>query len=128
MRDIPAVRSPPSSSGARSTPPSRGEAAEGCGQYVTGPFRYEVLEGVDHWVPELAADRLNELLLAHLARALGNGPEPTSRVPSEDWVAVGIRWAGGRHWMAKSPMHRAQPHVPMGVRGEPQAQGKNRGL
>lgn len=42
------------------------EAADGCAQYVTGPFRYEVFEGVDHWVPELEADRLNGLLLAHL--------------------------------------------------------------
>jgi len=34
---------------------------------VTGPFRYEVLDGVDHWVPELDADRLTQLLLDHLA-------------------------------------------------------------
>jgi hypothetical protein len=34
---------------------------------MTGPFRYEVLEGVDHWIPELAADQLNGLLLEHLA-------------------------------------------------------------
>jgi hypothetical protein len=27
-----------------------------------------ILEGVDHWVPELAADRLNDLLLEHLSR------------------------------------------------------------
>jgi len=43
------------------------EAAEGCAPYVTGPYRFEVLEGVDHWVPEMASDRLNGLLLEHLA-------------------------------------------------------------
>jgi pimeloyl-ACP methyl ester carboxylesterase len=45
------------------------EAAEGCARYVTGPFTYEVFEGVDHWVPELAADRLTALVLEHLARS-----------------------------------------------------------
>jgi pimeloyl-ACP methyl ester carboxylesterase len=28
-----------------------------------------VLEGVSHWIPEEAPDRLNELLLEHLASA-----------------------------------------------------------
>jgi pimeloyl-ACP methyl ester carboxylesterase len=36
-------------------------------QYVQGPYRLEVLEGVSHWVPEQAADRLAALLLEHLA-------------------------------------------------------------
>ena len=35
--------------------------------YVSGPYRFEVLEGVNHWVPELAAERLNALLLEHLS-------------------------------------------------------------
>jgi pimeloyl-ACP methyl ester carboxylesterase len=42
------------------------DAAEQCGRHVDGPFRFEVFEGVDHWVPEKAADRLNALLLEHL--------------------------------------------------------------
>ena len=33
---------------------------------VAGPYRLEVLEGVGHWVPETAADRLASLLLGHL--------------------------------------------------------------
>ncbi|HEV7887981.1 MAG TPA: alpha/beta hydrolase, partial [Acidimicrobiales bacterium] len=41
-------------------------AAEACGQYVEGPYRFEVVEGVDHWVPEKAAETLNRLLLFHL--------------------------------------------------------------
>jgi len=41
-------------------------AAEGTRDWVTGPYRFEVLEGVSHWVPEQAADRLNALILEHL--------------------------------------------------------------
>jgi pimeloyl-ACP methyl ester carboxylesterase len=36
-------------------------------RYVEGPYRLEVLEGVTHWVPEQAADRLSALVLEHLA-------------------------------------------------------------
>ncbi|MET0342945.1 MAG: alpha/beta hydrolase [Polyangiales bacterium] len=36
--------------------------------YVTGPYQFEIIEGVSHWVPELAAERLNTVLLAHLAK------------------------------------------------------------
>lgn len=42
------------------------EAAEWTGDYVSGPYRFEVLEGVLHWVCELAPDDLNRLLLSHL--------------------------------------------------------------
>ena len=45
------------------------EAAEGCGRYVEGPYRFEVLEDVGHWIPEEAAAELNRLLLDHLASA-----------------------------------------------------------
>jgi pimeloyl-ACP methyl ester carboxylesterase len=34
--------------------------------WVTGPYRFEALEGVSHWIPEEAADRLGTLLLEHL--------------------------------------------------------------
>jgi pimeloyl-ACP methyl ester carboxylesterase len=43
------------------------EAAEATGSHVKGPYRFEVLEGVSHWIPEEAPERLNPLLLAHLA-------------------------------------------------------------
>ena len=36
------------------------------GDYVSGPYRFEVIEDVDHWVPENAADRVSEVLLEHL--------------------------------------------------------------
>jgi len=42
------------------------DAAHACEEHVDGPFRFEVLEGVDHWIPEKAADQLNRLLLSHL--------------------------------------------------------------
>lgn len=35
-------------------------------KYVDGPYRFEVLEGISHWVPEQAADRLAALVLEHL--------------------------------------------------------------
>jgi pimeloyl-ACP methyl ester carboxylesterase len=66
MRGVPPVAVPTLFVWSSADPAISREAADGCAQYVTGPFRYEVLEGVDHWVPELEADRLNELLLAHL--------------------------------------------------------------
>lgn len=39
----------------------------GSASYVRGPWRYERLEDVDHWVPVHAAERLNVLLLDFLA-------------------------------------------------------------
>ncbi|MGI8678712.1 MAG: alpha/beta fold hydrolase [Jatrophihabitans sp.] len=49
-------------------------AAVATEKYVTGPYRFEILEGVSHWIPEQAPDRLAELLLTQF-RAYGpNGP------------------------------------------------------
>jgi hypothetical protein len=41
--------------------------AAGTAKWGTGPYRLEVLEGVSHWIPEEAADRLGALLVDHLA-------------------------------------------------------------
>ncbi len=68
----------PAATGAKSTAPTMyvygtddfalgRKAADLTGRFVTGPYRYEVLEGVGHWIPETAADALNALLLEHLA-------------------------------------------------------------
>ncbi len=35
-------------------------------QWVRGPYRFEMIEDVSHWVPEEAAEELSRLLLAHL--------------------------------------------------------------
>jgi pimeloyl-ACP methyl ester carboxylesterase len=45
------------------------EGAEATAQYVSGPYRFEVLEGVSHWIPEEAPDQLSKLLLEHLRSA-----------------------------------------------------------
>ncbi len=42
-------------------------AAEATVDWVSGPYRFEVLEGVSHWIPETAPLELNRLLLEHLA-------------------------------------------------------------
>jgi pimeloyl-ACP methyl ester carboxylesterase len=42
-------------------------AAEATAGHVTGPYRFEVIAGGTHWLPELSADQLNPLLLEHLA-------------------------------------------------------------
>ena len=47
--------------------PSLGrDAAEATASLVEGPYRFEVLEGVGHWIPEQAADTFTRLVLEHL--------------------------------------------------------------
>ena len=42
-------------------------AAEATAEWVAGRYRFDVLEGVSHWVPEEAPQELGRLLLEHLA-------------------------------------------------------------
>jgi pimeloyl-ACP methyl ester carboxylesterase len=44
------------------------EAAEATAEHVDGPYRFEVLDGVSHWIPEEAPDALNALLREHLGK------------------------------------------------------------
>ncbi|MEV4534474.1 alpha/beta hydrolase [Asanoa sp. NPDC049518] len=44
-------------------------AALRCGRHVRGPYRFEVFEGVSHWLPEEAADRVAASLLRHMGGA-----------------------------------------------------------
>jgi len=46
-------------------------AAKLCGRYVSGPYRFEVLEGASHWLPEEVPERVAALLVAHFARTPG---------------------------------------------------------
>jgi pimeloyl-ACP methyl ester carboxylesterase len=46
-------------------------------RYVTGPWRYERIEAVDHWVPVHAPDRLNRLLLEFLPGEPAQPPQPS---------------------------------------------------
>lgn len=43
------------------------KAAELTAKHVTGDYRFEVLDGVGHWIPDDAADRINPIILEHLA-------------------------------------------------------------
>lgn len=49
------------------------EAAEATASFVEGPYRFEVLEGVGHWIPEQQPDRLNALLLDHFGGSRSAG-------------------------------------------------------
>lgn len=42
-------------------------SAERTARYVTGPYRFELLEGVSHWVPTAAPEVVAEMVLEHLA-------------------------------------------------------------
>jgi len=44
-------------------------AAELTADHVSGPYRFEVLEGVSHWIPEEVPDTVAELLDDHAGRA-----------------------------------------------------------
>ena len=44
-------------------------ATEGTARFVDAPYRLEVLEGLPHWLPELAAERVAELVVAHVRTA-----------------------------------------------------------
>jgi len=58
-------------------------AADLVGRYVRGPYRYEVLEGVSHWIPEEEPHTTARLLLEHFAR--DPGPErPSERDPGPE--------------------------------------------
>jgi pimeloyl-ACP methyl ester carboxylesterase len=41
-------------------------ATEATAEFVAGDYTLEVLEGVNHWIPELAAERTGELITAHV--------------------------------------------------------------
>lgn len=44
------------------------EPAEATADHVAGPYQFEVIEGVDHWVPENAPERVTELLIDHVRK------------------------------------------------------------
>jgi pimeloyl-ACP methyl ester carboxylesterase len=43
------------------------EGAEATRRHVAGPYRFEILRGVSHWIPEEVPEELNRLLLEHLS-------------------------------------------------------------
>jgi len=46
-------------------------AAEGTGEFIAAPYRFEVLPGVGHYAADQVPARVNELLLEHLRRYAG---------------------------------------------------------
>ena len=42
------------------------KAADMTAEFVTGPYRYEILEGVSHWIPEEVPQVVAELVLDHI--------------------------------------------------------------
>jgi pimeloyl-ACP methyl ester carboxylesterase len=44
-------------------------AIEATEQFVDAPYRLEILDDVPHWIPELAPDRVAELVTAHVRTA-----------------------------------------------------------
>jgi len=42
-------------------------AAEATAEWITGPYRFEVLDSVSHWIPEVAPDTVSRLALEHFA-------------------------------------------------------------
>jgi pimeloyl-ACP methyl ester carboxylesterase len=47
------------------------EAADETAEHVDGPYRFEVLDGVGHFIPEEAPEVLNRLLLEHVGASVG---------------------------------------------------------
>jgi pimeloyl-ACP methyl ester carboxylesterase len=43
-------------------------AARDVERHVEGPYRFEILAGLSHWITEEAPDQLSALLLEHLGR------------------------------------------------------------
>jgi pimeloyl-ACP methyl ester carboxylesterase len=42
------------------------QGAELTSRFVSGEYRYEVFEGVNHWITEIAAEQLNAVMLDFL--------------------------------------------------------------
>jgi pimeloyl-ACP methyl ester carboxylesterase len=80
------------------------DAAEATREFVTAPYRFEVLEGVSHWMAEEAPDRITALLLEHIGsvreedpraiRAVERGIDAIGRTAFETFDALGLSIAG----------------------------------
>jgi pimeloyl-ACP methyl ester carboxylesterase len=57
------------------------KAAELTGRFVSGPYRFEILDGVSHWIPEEAPDAVVRLVLDH-ARSSTGGQGSTKETQS----------------------------------------------
>jgi len=57
--------------------------AELCGRYVDGPYRFEVIGGASHWLPEEKPEQVAALLVRHFneVRARGDGSPSAGEPP-----------------------------------------------
>lgn len=53
------------------------KAAHDTARYISGEYRFEILPGVSHWIPELEPDKLADLLLEWFAAHQANCPAAT---------------------------------------------------
>ncbi len=66
LRDLPPVAVPTLYVWSTGDPAVGRMAAEATAEWVHGPYSFEVLEHVSHWIPEMAPAELSALLLRHL--------------------------------------------------------------
>jgi pimeloyl-ACP methyl ester carboxylesterase len=57
----------------------RAQAARNTGRHVSGPYRFETLHGVSHWIPEEQPDTVAHLLLEWIDTHLGPSAQSASR-------------------------------------------------
>lgn len=72
LSSVPAVQCPTLGIWGTEDPALTEEQMKGSGERVDGQWRYERLEGVGHWIPVEAPDRLSELLVEFLGESTGS--------------------------------------------------------
>ncbi|RVW04777.1 alpha/beta fold hydrolase [Rhodococcus spongiicola] len=63
--NLPPVRVPTTYVWSTSDPALGPAAAKRCGEFVDAPYRFVVLDGASHWIPEENPDALTDAILAH---------------------------------------------------------------
>ena len=66
LPELPAIRAPTLAVWSTNDHYLDGKRVEASSEFVVGPWRYEQLEGISHWIPLDAPDQLNQLLLEWL--------------------------------------------------------------
>ena len=67
--DLPPVRVPTTYVWSTADPAIGPACAERCSDFVDAPYRFVVLEGGSHWIPEENADALADAILARAAQS-----------------------------------------------------------
>ncbi|MBM4475040.1 alpha/beta fold hydrolase [Rhodococcus hoagii] len=67
--DLPPVRVPTTYVWSTADPALGPAAAKRCAEFVDAPYRFVVLDGASHWIPEEHPDALTDAILARVAQA-----------------------------------------------------------